>query len=566
MKLYNKRNNKISLYIWVSVMLTHILIINNLNAQYQQEWIRKFSGTNSISSDYGNNIAFDNQNNVYVAGYTQNSVTSYDYFLIKYNTAGYPIWNRTYNGSGNVWDLILSLAVDDFGNAYVTGLSSWSNAGDDCVTIKYDSSGNLKWVKVYDYGFNLSDRGRIIKVDNNQNVYVAGESYSAQDEIDYLLIKYDSLGTQKWVKRFKGDYSTNNLFDMVLDKSGNIYVTGNYFKFGTGIDFMTIKYTPNGDSLWSRRYDYDTTTDSPVSMAIDSIGNICVTGYIYDSNENTTLITLKYDSLGVLLWKKMYQNNNTSFTDHSICIGVDRYNYIYVSGYTTNGPDIVTNRDYLTIRYKPNGDTSWVRKYNGPGNNFDWPYKLTIDRECNVYVTGGSFGSSGNMDYFTISYDTLGNVIWSNRYNGTANGGDYAQYIALDNAQNLFVTGNAFETGTGTDVVTIKYSKNVGIQNINENIPDNYVLYQNYPNPFNPTTKIKFDVASTPLIPLQRGTLVVLKVYDIMGREVQTLVNDRLDSGTYETSFDGSQLSSGVYFYKLITKDFTETKKMLMIK
>ena len=354
---------------------------------------------------------------------------------------------------------------------------------------------------------------------------------------------------------------------MVLDKSGNIYITGSSVRYSTLADFLTIKYSPNGDSLWSRRYDYDTLTNSPLSMAIDSIGNICVTGYANDNvNNNTILITLKYDSLGVLLWEKTYQNNSTSFNDYGYHLGIDRYNYIYVAGYTAIGPDIVTNRDYLTIRYKPNGDTSWVRKYNGPGNNIDWPHQLTIDRQCTVYVTGGSTGSSGNMDYFTISYDTLGNVIWSSRYNGTGNNDDYAQYIALDNAQNLFITGHSFETGTGGDIATMKFSKNVGIQNINENIPDNYVLYQNYPNPFNPTTKIKFDVASTPLIPLQRGTLVVLKVYDIMGREVQTLVNDRLDSGTYETSFDGSQLSSGVYFYKLITKDFTETKKMLMIK
>jgi hypothetical protein len=551
-------------------MLTHILIINNLYAQYQQEWIRKVSGTGSNSADYGHNIAFDKQNNVYVAGYIQNSGTSYDYFLIKYTPAGQTIWSKTYNGSGNNWDVILSLAVDDFGNAFVTGFSQWSNAGDDCVTIKYDSSGNLKWVKVYDYGFNLSDRGRIIKVDNNQNVYVAGESFSSQDEIDYLLIKYDSLGTQKWVRRFRGDWSDNNLRDMVLDKTGNIYVTGNYFKYGIGIDCMTIKYSPNGDSLWSRRYDYNLLTNEFLSIAIDSIGNVCVAGYAYDYvNNNATLLTLKYDSLGVLLWEKTYQNNATSFNDYGFCIGIDRYNYIYVAGYTTVGPDIVTNRDYLTIRYKPNGDTSWVRKYNGPGNNWDQIEKLTIDRQCNVYVTGESYGGNGNIDYFTISYDTLGNVIWSNRYNGTGNNDDFSKYIALDNTQNLYVTGNAYETGTGTDIVTIKYSKNVGIQNINENIPDNYMLFQNYPNPFNPTTKIRFSIVNG--FPI--GTFgndpprrVVLKVYDIMGREVQTLVNERLNPGTYETSFDGSQLTSGMYFYKLITNDFTETKKMLMIK
>jgi len=556
----NKRNNKINFYVWVSVMLTHILIINNLSAQYQQEWIKKVTGTGSNSADYGNNIAFDKQSNVYVAGYIQNSGTSYDYFLIKYTPSGHTIWNKTYNGAGNNWDVILSLAVDDFGNAFVTGYSKWSNAGDDCITIKYDSSGNMKWTNIYDFGYNLSDRGRIIKVDNNKSVYVAGECFSAQDEIDFLLIKYDSLGTQKWVRRFRGDWGNNNLKDMVLDNTGNIYVTGSSFKFGIGIDCMTIKYSPSGDSLWSRRYDYNLLTNDLLSIAIDSIGNICVTGFANDNiNNNTTLITLKYDSIGVLKWAKTYQNNNTSFNDYGFCIGIDRYNYIYVAGYTTVGPDIISNRDYLTIRYKPNGDTSWVRKYNGPGNNCDQPYKLTIDRQCNVYVTGESYGNVGSQDYFTITYDTLGNVIWSNRYNGSANGYDDARYVALDNEQNLYVTGDAYETATGRDIVTIKYNKNVGIQNINEKIPDNYVLYQNYPNPFNPKTKIRFSVS--------KNSVVQLKIFDVLGRINEILVNEKLVPSEYEVTFDGPNYSSGVYFYQLSSDNqIIDTKKLVIIK
>ena len=94
--------------------------------------------------------------------------------------------------------------------------------------------------------------------------------------------------------------------------------------------------------------------------------------------------------------------------------------------------------------------------------------------------------------------------------------------------------------------------------------------------PFNPTTKIRFSIVNG--FPIRTfgndpPRRVVLKVYDVMGREVQTLVNERLNPGTYETSFDGSKLTSGVYFYKLIirhggssTEGYSETKKMLMIK
>ncbi len=103
---------------------------------------------------------------------------------------------------------------------------------------------------------------------------------------------------------------------------------------------------------------------------------------------------------------------------------------------------------------------------------------------------------------------------------------------------------------------------NVFVNQIGSTVPSSFSLGQNYPNPFNPVTKIKFDVPNV----RQASLLVTLKVYDVMGREVQTLVNESLKPGTYETSFDGSALNSGVYFYKLMSDGFSETKKMLMIK
>jgi hypothetical protein len=102
----------------------------------------------------------------------------------------------------------------------------------------------------------------------------------------------------------------------------------------------------------------------------------------------------------------------------------------------------------------------------------------------------------------------------------------------------------------------------VGIKPISSFVPNIYSLYQNYPNPFNPVTKIKFDVGRI----RESSSLVTLKIYDVMGREIETLVNEQLQQGTYEASFDGSKLTSGVYFYKLVTSGFTETKKMVLLK
>nr|MBC8487026.1 T9SS type A sorting domain-containing protein [Bacteroidota bacterium] len=106
----------------------------------------------------------------------------------------------------------------------------------------------------------------------------------------------------------------------------------------------------------------------------------------------------------------------------------------------------------------------------------------------------------------------------------------------------------------------------VGIKLISLSVPGEFNLFQNYPNPFNPVTKIKFTVPVLSFPNASIGNPVVLKVYDIMGREVQTLVNETLKPGTYEATFDATKYSSGVYFYKLEAIDFVETKRMMLIK
>ncbi|HQJ46053.1 MAG TPA: T9SS type A sorting domain-containing protein, partial [Ignavibacteriaceae bacterium] len=98
----------------------------------------------------------------------------------------------------------------------------------------------------------------------------------------------------------------------------------------------------------------------------------------------------------------------------------------------------------------------------------------------------------------------------------------------------------------------------LGVQVVDNVKPASYLLEQNYPNPFNPTTNIKFA--------LTNAGFTTLKVYDMLGREVATLVNENLAAGTYNVNFDANNLSSGVYFYTLITDNFKQSKKMILMK
>ncbi|MFA7362071.1 MAG: T9SS type A sorting domain-containing protein [Candidatus Kapaibacterium sp.] len=116
-------------------------------------------------------------------------------------------------------------------------------------------------------------------------------------------------------------------------------------------------------------------------------------------------------------------------------------------------------------------------------------------------------------------------------------------------------------------------SEIIKVQNISTEIPSAFSLGQNYPNPFNPNTVIRFEVANGFPVKTSGNDKVVLKVYDVMGREVETLVNERLKPGSYEVTFDGSGLNSGVYFYKMVvrhggssTDGFSETKRMVLLK
>jgi hypothetical protein len=109
-----------------------------------------------------------------------------------------------------------------------------------------------------------------------------------------------------------------------------------------------------------------------------------------------------------------------------------------------------------------------------------------------------------------------------------------------------------------TNLTSVIYCTTTGIQNINNNIPNEVQLFQNYPNPFNPKTRIGFRIADY--------GFVSLKVFDVLGREVRTLVSEELKVGSYETTFDASGLASGVYYYRLKAGEFVSTKKLLLLR
>jgi len=196
------------------------------------------------------------------------------------------------------------------------------------------------------------------------------------------------------------------------------------------------------------------------------------------------------------------------------------------------------------------------------------------------WTSVGAGVSLGCENTFLLTYGT--NVFVTscgNVYMSTNSGNNWIQKnqgLGSNLITDLMISGNYIFAGSVSSSVWRRtLSEIIGIQNISTEVPKEFKLYQNYPNPINPATKIKFEIA--PLmskIPIQsgrgvgeaRGVFTTLKIYNVAGCEIQTLVNETLQPGTYEVTFNGNDIPSGIYFYKLSTGDFTETRKMMLIK
>jgi hypothetical protein len=160
-----------------------------------QLWLAIYNGS---SWDFANSLAVDAEGNVYVTGESIGAGTSYDFATIKYNTSGEQQWVQRYSSVGTNSEKAYSLAIDTQSNVYVTGFRVQTGPNYNMATVKYNSAGQQQWVALYNGPADSTDVGRSIAVDANGNVFVAGESYSDESNLDYCVIKYSSAVIPNW--------------------------------------------------------------------------------------------------------------------------------------------------------------------------------------------------------------------------------------------------------------------------------------------------------------------------------------------------------------------------------
>ncbi len=375
-----------------------------------QQWISSYNGTGN-SLDEARGIAIDAAGNVYVVGWTNSTGNNYNYVTIKYNgISGGQVWAQLYNGTGNATDDPYDIKTDASANVFVTGGVTTAN-GEDFGTVKYDSTGAQQWVQVYSFtGVNI-DKAQALAVDNGGFVYVTGFSIGTGTGLDYATLKYNNAGVLQWAgaHRYNGtgnndDQSTSIAVD---NGTGNIYVTGTSRNVGiVDFDYATVMINSAGTQQWVMRYAGTAMEiDQANDVVVDVTGNCFVTGKVKNSSSNEDNVTIKYSIAGAELWVRTVNAAANNFDEGASLALNAAANYLYVGGTSNNGTNV---NDFFTMKLRTSdGGVEWSTRFNGTANGSDIGFDIALDAMENVHVTGQTTGTGSGQNYLTIKYCQL---------------------------------------------------------------------------------------------------------------------------------------------------------------
>lgn len=588
--------------------------------QVSEEWVARYNGPGN-ASDNAVDVAVDDDGNVYITGSSTGAGTFADYATIKYNSAGVQQWVARYNGPGNFFDEPADLAIDAAGNVYVTGVSAGVGNNDDYATIKYNSAGVVQWVARYNGPNDSTDAATSLAVDAAGNVYVTGRSAGIGTVLDYATIKYNSAGVVQWVTRYNGPGNSNDRAAALVIDNSFVYVTGSSTGIGTNLDYATIKHNiTTGAIEWVSRYNgAGNDRDEANSLTVDAAGNVYVTGTIisgFDPSgdpfplELFDWATIKYNSVGAVQWVSIHDEGGDDFAES---VKLDNLGNVIVTGSISNSPPRLEepDLDYGTIKYNAStGAEIWVSKYGPPpGTDFnEWRAQdQAIDSEGNIYVTG----QTGQGEYGTIKWNSNGELQWAVTY--TNGGGNAAFAIALDDSGNVYVTGGSQGTGTGSDFATIKYNQlqtacgnngekilvcHKGKKTLCINSTDvaahlahgdqlgacattitSARIASNEPTAGINDVPVRFRVSVIPnpaittakiLYELPADGRVLIQLFDVLGREIHTVVDAGKPAGVHNAELNVAGLQHGIYLYRITVKSakttWFQTGKINVIK
>ncbi len=240
---------------------------------------------------------------------------------------------------------------------------------------------------------------------------------------------------------------TDEAVAIAVDTDGNVYVTGQSRRsaYSNDCDFATLKYDANGNELWVARYS-TSSHDYARDIAIDAAGNVYITGMAYGSGNGADFTTIKYDTDGNQLWVAYYGGVGN---DGANGIAVDGDGNVYVTGAAALG----TN-DCATVKYDSSGNELWVRTFDGTAHIDDGGTDIAVDENGNVYVTGTCMDTLTYYNFLTICYNPMGMLQWHFNYNGPDSALDESYAIAVKNGR-VCVVGKSYDNESNYDYATV---------------------------------------------------------------------------------------------------------------
>ena len=449
------------------------------------------------------------------------------------------------------------------GGYIIVGQTGYSFGGTDVYLIKTDGFGDTVWTKTFG-SLNYDDIGTCVQNTSDQGYIITGYKVDQliPSSADLLLIKADSDGDQVWVKTF--DYSVREYGHSVRQTSDGGYIIAGSInvRIMGGVpqdeyDVFIIKTDSSGTELWTKTYQ-NLDQSHGYCLQQTSDGGYVIAGRTGSYTDGISdMYLIKTDASGDVLWTKTYGGSGY---DCAYSVQQNANGDYIIAGYT----DSYASRgeyDISLIKTDSSGKMQWTRIYGGPYADYCTSMNLTSDEGCIISGHTKSF-VLGNLDAYLIRTYSSGDTMWTRTYGGS--GDDRANFVQQTSDGGYIFAGSTDSKGAGsTDVYVIKTNEYGMVTDIEkpslQDKPASFHLAQNFPNPFNPKTVISYQ--------LPVSSEVDLRIYNLLGQKLVTLISEKQPTGTYRIEWDASGFASGVYFYRLETdKGFTQAKKLILLK
>jgi len=404
-------------------------------AQVEEAWVARYNGGFSNRTHVPVAMLLDSAGNACVAGSSQNAVGVYDYVVLRYAPTGAQLPTVRYSSTNDLNWTVNDLALDQAGNAYVTGTGG---------TAKLGTNGAVVWAAPY--------AGNGLATDADADIYVTGFSTNY-----YATAKLDPSGSNLWVRTYVSPYTSglwSNVSQKVaVDASGGVFVAG-WETYGPPFwcdsqrlslcryaEPSMLKYDSSGTCLWTNAYAGCLSWGRTKALIPDGQGGAYVAA---SNNQYLEYLVTRLSASGQTTWS----SDPSSLNLVSAAVGDA---FVYATGVA-----------WCTIKLAAtNGQVIWTPSERSPGQ----ASAIAVDPAGRLCVAGVQFGPTNGTDSALIRYDPAnGNQLWVKRYDGPAHGDDGAVAMAVASDGSIYVTGFSANTNGGTDIFVIKYVPSATIQ------------------------------------------------------------------------------------------------------